>query len=213
MELRPEKCKNNLCTQPSMRLGVLFLRLLKIWAAIAQHLIMSHGVAVLPDGIAGVPFNGVNAPVLYLLHNPCMVGKPVLPVFIVPVKEDNHAGGRFGGAVHPLAPVLEPLYAIDAPCIFGNYAGINIAALVGAPAHKTRAPFHTAGKTIPAPVRLAAHIPYLGERHGDDGPVLGVNAVKNGAPQAAVSSSKSSASCSFCSSSNPYCAAISSAVL
>lgn len=110
MELRPEKCKNNLCTQPSMRLGVLFLRLLKIWAAIAQHLIMSHGVAVLPDGIAGVPFNGVNAPVLYLLHNPCMVGKPVLPVFIVPVKEDNHAGGRFGGAVHPLAPVLEPAH-------------------------------------------------------------------------------------------------------
>ena len=100
---------------------------------------MPHGVAVLPDGIAGVAFNGVNPSVLHLLHNPGMVGKPVLPVLIIPVKEDNHAGGRFSGAVHPLAPVLEPLYAVDAPCVFGDYAGVNIAALIGAPAHKAAA--------------------------------------------------------------------------
>ena len=131
-----------------MRLGVLFLRLLKIWAAIAQHLIMSHGVAVLADRIAGVPFNGVNTPVLHLLDNAGMVGKPVLPVFIVPVKEDNHAGGRFGAAVQPLAPVLEPLYAIDAPGIFGDHAGVNIAALVGTPGNETRTPLDAPGKTI-----------------------------------------------------------------
>lgn len=147
---------------------------------------MPHRVAVLADGIAGVAFNGVNTPILHLLHNPGMVGKPVLPVLIIPVKEDNHAGGRFGGAVHPLAPVLEPLYAIDAPGIFGDHAGVNIAALVGTPGNETRTPLDAPGKTIPAPVRLAAHVPHLGERHGDDGPVLGVNAVEDGAPQAAV---------------------------
>ena len=54
---------------------------------------MPHRVAVLADGIAGVAFNGVNTPILHLLHNPGMVGKPVLPVLIIPVKEDNHAGG------------------------------------------------------------------------------------------------------------------------
>ena len=94
---------------------------------------MPHGIAVLADGIARIAFNGVNPSVFHLLHNAGMVGKPVLPVFIVPVKEDNHAGGRFGAAVQPLAPVLEPLYAVDTPRIFGDDAGINIAALVGAP--------------------------------------------------------------------------------
>ena len=106
---------------------------------------MPHGVAVLADGIARIAFNGVNPPVLHLLDNPGMVGKPVLPVLIIPVKEDNHAGGWFRAVIQPLAPILEPLYAVDAPCIFGNYAGINITALVGAPAHKAGAPFHAAG--------------------------------------------------------------------
>lgn len=120
------------------------------------------GVDVLPDGIAGVVFNGVNTPGIHLLHSPGMVGRPVL-AFVIPVEENNHAGGRFGEAVHPLAPVFEPLYAAYVPRIFGDYAGVNIAAFVGVPDHKAGTPLHTAEKTIQASVRLAAYVPHLGE--------------------------------------------------
>lgn len=125
---------------------------------------MSYAVLVHPAAIAGVALYGVNNAVFNLLHDADVIGLPVLRTrrtLVIPIKENNHSGDRLGRAVNPLSTVFELLDAIDAACKLGNNSGINVAALIGAPAYKTSTPFHTASEAIPRPIRLAAHIAHL----------------------------------------------------
>lgn len=96
-----------------------------------------------------------------LLDNTGVVGLSILRTrrtLVIPIKENNHSGNRLGRAVDPLSTIFEPLDAVHAACIFGYNTGVNIAALIGAPAYKTSTPFHTASEAIPRPIRLAAYI-------------------------------------------------------
>ena len=67
-----------------------------------------------------------------------------------------------------------------------DHAGFNITALIGTPAHKAGAPFHTAPKSVPAPVWFAADVPHLGERHRDDLAIPSGNAVEHLGPKGVV---------------------------
>ena len=56
-------------------------------------------------------------------------------------------------------------------------AGVQIAALVGAPRNKAGAPIYPAGKAIPGPIGPTAYIAELGESHRYDLPITCANAV------------------------------------
>ena len=169
----------DLCTQPHSSAGSFFLRELIGRGAVPVNLIVPNGVAVLAHRVAGVAFYGVYTAILDLLHNTHMVGLPVL-TSIIQVKEDDVAGARLVAVVLPQPTLLEPGNALGrAGCKFGDNTGFDIAALIGAPRDETRAPFHTAAKSIPAPVRFAADIPHLGERHRNDLAIPSGNAVEH----------------------------------
>ena len=120
--------------------------------AVAQNLILSHGIAVYPAKISGIALYGIDDPVLHLLDDTHMVRLSILgagAALVVPIEEDDHAGDRLVGAVYPLSSIFEPLDAVHTACIFGYNSGVNIAALIGAPAYKTSAPLHAAAKAVP----------------------------------------------------------------
>lgn len=102
-----------------------------------------------------------------------MVGTAVLDtVLIRPVKENDAARVRGCAALQPLAFVLEPVYPVSADSELKITMDIKeFARLRGANADKlgdldeVQCRAHTlypAGETLPAPVRLAAHISKLG---------------------------------------------------
>ena len=68
---------------------------------------------------------------------------------VIPIKENDHSGGRLSRAVDPMSSIFEPLDAVHTACIFGYNSGVNIAALIGAPDYKTSAPLHAAAKAVP----------------------------------------------------------------
>ena len=82
------------------------------WCPISENLIISYGISVLLTHIAGVPLNRVHDTVLNFLHDSYMVGVAVLPIFIIPVKEDDIPGPGFVIPILPQAPVFEPLDTI-----------------------------------------------------------------------------------------------------
>lgn len=131
----------------------------------------------------------INDTVLDLLDNAGVVRLSVLRTrrtFIIPIKENNHSGDRLGRAIYPLSTVFEPLDAVHAACIFGYNPSVDIAALIGTPAYKTSAPFHTASEAVPRPVRFAAHIAHL-RKSDDDNLILAItNAVKDCRPKGIV---------------------------
>ena len=113
---------------------------------------MPHGIFILSAGVAGIALHGVDDAVLDLLNEPHMVGLAVLRAgrsFVVPIKENDHAGGRLARAVQPLLTIFEPLHAIDTTRKFRHNTAVDIAALVGAPRNEAGAPFHTAFKSVP----------------------------------------------------------------
>lgn len=131
----------------------------------------------------------INDTVLDLLDNAGVVRLSVLRTrrtFIIPIKENNHSGDRLGRAIYPLSTVFEPLDAVHAACIFGYNPGVDIAALIGTPAYKTSAPFHTASEAVPRPVRFAAHIAHLRKSDGDNLILAITNAVKDCRPKGIV---------------------------
>ena len=131
----------------------------------------------------------INDTVFDFLDNAGVVGLSVLRTrrtFIIPIKENNHSGDRLGRAIYPLSTVFEPLDAVHAACIFGYNPSVDIAALIGTPAYKTSAPFHTASEAVPRPVRFAAYIADLRKRHGDDLIVAVSDAVKDCRPKGIV---------------------------
>ena len=115
-----------------------------------------------------------------------MVGVAVLPIFIIPVKEDDIPRVGFIVPVLPQSPVLEPLDTIAAPGKLWNNPSVNISALIGAPTDKASTPLHARAKAVPRPVRLTAHITKLGERDRDDLTIAGADTVKHSAPHTAV---------------------------
>ena len=101
----------------------------------------------------GIALDGIDNAVFAFFHDTHMVGLSILgtggAIRGIPIKEDNHARCRLDAVVGPLATVFEPLDTVHAACEFGNDAVFDIAALVGASAHKAGAPFHTALKAVP----------------------------------------------------------------
>lgn len=151
-----------------------FLGLLIGGCAIPVNLIVSHGVAVLTHRVARVALHRVDAAIL---HNPHMVGRTVL-ASIIPVKKDDVAGARLIAVILPQPTLLEPGNTLGrAGRKLRDHAGFDITALIGAPAYKAGAPFHTAAKAVPAPIGRTACVPHLRERHGDDLAVASGNAV------------------------------------
>ena len=91
-----------------------------------------------------------------------MVGVAILDtVFVRPVKEDDITWGRGASTVQPLAFGLEPVHSVSADCKLRDYAFVDVATLVGAPAYKASTPLYPAAETVPAPVWFAAHIAKL----------------------------------------------------
>ena len=127
--------------------------------SVSEDFVVTYAVLVYPTAITGVSLNGINDTVFYFLDNAGVVGLSILRTrrtLVIPIKENNHSGNRLGRTVDPLSSIFEPLDAVHAACIFGYNTGVNIAALIGAPAYKTSTPFHTASEAIPRPIRLAA---------------------------------------------------------
>lgn len=105
---------------------------------------MPYGILIDSAAIARIAFYGVNDTVLDLLNDTHMIGFSVLcarRTFIVPIKENNHTGNRFGRSVNPLFSVFKPLCAVDAACKFRDIACVDIATLIGTPRNKASAPF------------------------------------------------------------------------
>ena len=59
-------------------------------------------------------------------------------VLIIPIEKDQVAGARLIAAVSPQSSLPEPLEADGAACEPWDDAGVQIAALVGAPGNKSR---------------------------------------------------------------------------
>ena len=85
---------------------------------------------------------------------------------------------RYRQSRHPPQSSLpEPLEADGAACEPWDDAGVQIAALVGAPGNKAGAPIHPALEAIPGPIGPTAYIAELGESHRYDLPITCANAV------------------------------------
>ena len=135
--------QNIVCTQPLERLGALICG-----DAVAADLVVAHGVLPLFAGVGHVALHGVDDAALAPLHDAHMVGKAVYAV-AGPIQKDDVAGVREVVPVGPLTPVLEPLFPDGAPGELGDDAGLDIAALLGAPTDEAGAPFHPAGEAVP----------------------------------------------------------------
>lgn len=115
---------------------------------------------ILPANVAGIALYGVNHVALHLFHNAHVIRLPVQAVCL-PIEKDDIAGiGRIL-VIPPQTAGFEPLLSRANSGKFGKDTGFDVPALIRTPAHKTGAPFHTAAKTIPAPVGFAAYIPNL----------------------------------------------------
>ena len=138
--------------------------------------IVTNRVTVLTAAIAGVTLDSVDAAILHLLHDTNMVGITILAA-IIPIEKDQVAGARLIAVVPPQSSLPEPLEADGAACEPWDDAGVQIAALVGAPGNKAGAPIHPALEAIPGPIGPTAYIAELGESHRYALPITCANAV------------------------------------
>lgn len=139
---------------------------------------MPNGVLTLAADIAGVSFYSVDDPAIHLFHNAHMIRRSVLAfALIVPIEKDQVAGARFIAVALPQSSLPEPLDADRAACEPGDHAGVQIAALVGAPGNKAGAPVYPVLEAIPGPLGLTTYIAELGEGHDHDLPIACSNAV------------------------------------
>ena len=146
--------------------------------AISENLIMANRVLIDAAAIAGVALDGVDNAVFAFFHDAHMVCRSVLAfVLIIPIEKDQVAGARLIAVVPPQSSLPEPLEADGAACEPWDDAGVQIAALVGAPGNKAGAPIHPALEAIPGPIGPTAYIAELGESHRYDLPITCANAV------------------------------------
>lgn len=137
---------------------------------------------VFAAAIAGVPFDGVDNAVLNPFNDTGMIGFAVLragTAFVIPIEEDDHTWCRFDIVICPLATIFEPVDSVDTACVFGNYASLDIPALIGAPRDKAGTPLNTGTEPVPAPVGLTSHIAKLRQRNRNNLIVCSVDAVEN----------------------------------
>ena len=73
--------------------------------SIPVDLIVPNRIGVDSHAISGVTLNGIDGSVLDFFYDTGVIRLSVLSVLIVPVKEDNHAGGRFGRIVYLFFPL------------------------------------------------------------------------------------------------------------
>ena len=129
---------------------------------IPQYSPIPHGITELFTRIIGIPLDGVDRTPVAGFHNSHMVSYPIA----APVEVNNRTGSRDAIPILPLPPRSEPLHPGGAVGMLRDHAGLNIAALLAAPAYKAGAPLHTGAESIPAPIELSAHIAHLAQGHG-----------------------------------------------
>ena len=116
-------------------------------------------------GVVGVTFNGVDKAIFYFRDDANMIRSAILhsgsAVFVIPVEEDDHAGGWYCSSVQPLSALLEPLHANRAAGKLGDDAKINVSAFVGTPGNKAGTPFHMRMKAVPTPIGFSTDISQL----------------------------------------------------
>ena len=83
-----------------------------------------------------------------------------------PVEVYDRARSRDAVPILPLASGSEPFHASGTVGVLGHNAGLNVPALITAPAHKTGAPLHAGAESIPAPIGLPTYVSYLAQRYG-----------------------------------------------
>ena len=80
---------------------------------VAENFIIPHGILVLAAAIAGVALDGVDDAVFAFFHNADVIGFAVLragcAVWVIPVKENDHAGSGLNRVIRPLLAAAEPL--------------------------------------------------------------------------------------------------------
>ena len=86
---------------------------LRVQDPIAENFIIPHGILVLAAGVAGVALDGVDDAVLAFFHDADVIGFAVLragcAVWVIPVKENDHAGRGINRVIRPLPAAAEPL--------------------------------------------------------------------------------------------------------
>lgn len=86
---------------------------LRVQDPISKDFIIPHGILVLAAGITGVALNGVDDAVFAFFHNADVIGFAVLragcAVWVIPVKENDHAGRGINRVIRPLPVAAEPL--------------------------------------------------------------------------------------------------------
>ena len=95
---------------------------LVVWDAVAEDLIIPHRIASLAAAVGGVTLDGVHSTVFDFFHDAHMIGISILPIFIIPVEEDNHTGTWFKTVADPLSAVFEPLHTVDTAGELGDDA-------------------------------------------------------------------------------------------
>ena len=80
---------------------------------ISEDFIIPHGILVLAAGVAGVALDGVDDAVFTFFHDADVIGFAVLragcAVWVIPVKENDHAGSGLNRVIRPLLAAAEPL--------------------------------------------------------------------------------------------------------
>lgn len=73
----------------------------------------TRGILVLAAGITGVALDGVDDAVFAFFHDADVIGFAVLragcAVWVIPVKENDHAGSGLNRIIRPLLVAAEPL--------------------------------------------------------------------------------------------------------
>ena len=78
-----------------------------------------------------------------------------------PVKKDDISRWRHIAPVLKPSPAPEPRCPVRTAWEFRDLPAVYIAALVGAPRHKTCTPWYPSAVPIPAPVRSSSFVPFL----------------------------------------------------
>ena len=86
---------------------------LRVQDPIAENFIIPHGILVLAAGVAGVALDGVDNAVFAFFHDADVIGFAILragcAVWVIPVKENDHAGSGLNRVICPLPVAAEPL--------------------------------------------------------------------------------------------------------
>lgn len=101
--------------------------------SVSEDFVIAYCIALLSTTVPGVAFYRVNIAVLDLLHDTNMVRRSVLPIFIVPIKEDNIPGPGLIGIALPKAVFREPSGPDWTTGELGNDPVVNIATFVCTP--------------------------------------------------------------------------------